>query len=370
MSSKRDLAARRFRTLADNIKINHQLQAYLASPQLSGEPGELQLPQVRRQLLNAAFGEAASKPGLPGGRWSGRLVISASLAVAVAVAAIAVLSLHGSATPPSGSAAGPPGGAPPRAWINALARASQSTRQHDPACQPPAPTRSHHRHFFTSAPPQRISAIIASLATPARGTRRIRVKEPRRLHVDGNGIYARYAWQGHADGVHYYIVPAAIVGMTKQVPARCYRQEVAAFRREAQRFPVQQRAAAIAYGQQQFNPKAAAGVAVMTIGYGTEGESNCPSLRLAQLKTQPASCTGGGGNDQSTTTTVLVPSSVASVTARYPASSYPGHVDKTFTVTKRPVRNFVIFHLAGAWDPPQLTFRSRAGAVIQSMANR
>ena len=327
------------------------------------------LPEIRGQLLNAAFGEAESEPRQPLARWSGRLAIGLSFAVAAAVAAVAVLSLHGSATPPSGSAAGLAGGPPPRAWINALTRAGQSTRLHNPACQSPHPTRSHHRRFLTSAPPRRITAIIPSLARPARGERKVGVKELRGLSVDGDGIYARYAWRGHADGVHYYIVPAAVVGMTKQITARCYRQEVAAFGREARRFPANQRAAAITYARQQFNPKMAAGVAIITVGHGTEGDSNCSVLRLAQLKTQPATCTGGGGNDHSTTTTVLVPNSVASVTATYPASSYPGHVAKTFSVTKRPVRNFVIFHLAGAWDPPQLTLRSRNGTVIQQTAH-
>jgi hypothetical protein len=222
---------------------------------------------------------------------------------------------------------------------------------------------------LASIPPRRITAIIPSLATPARGTRKVTVKELRALNIDANGVYARYAWQGHADGVRYYIVPAQTVGTTQQLPARCYRHAVATFRREAQRFPADQRAAAIAYAEQQFNPLAAAGVATITIGHGTEGDSNCRSPQLAQLKTQPATCTGGGGNDHSTTTTVLVPKNVASITATYPASSYPGHVAKTFSVTKRPVRNFVLFHLAGAWDPPQLTFRSRTGVVLQRTAH-
>ena len=44
-------------------------------------------------------------------------------------------------------------------------------------------------------------------------------------------------------------------------------------------------------------------------------------------------------------------------------------VARTFSVTKRAVRNLVIFHLAGAWDPPRLTFRSRTGAVIAQTHN-
>ncbi len=320
------------------------------------------IPQIRGQLLDAAFGTAQLSTGAPPPRWSGRLVVAASILVTVAVAAVAVLSLHGSAAPPLTPAARPAARLPV-AWVIAVGRAGQSTRQHDPACVP-LQAQVHHQRFLTTAPPRSITAILPSLASPTRGALRVTVRKLRALNIDADGIYARYAWQGHADGIHYYVVPAAVVGARQAVPARCYQEQLAAFRKQARRFPSSQRAAAMAYAQQRLNPKAAAGVSVVTAGFGVEGASNDQAWRLAELKSNPGIGAGGGGSNTSTTTSVLVADQVASVTATYPASSHPGRVARTFSVTKRPVRNLVIFHLTGAWDPPRLTFRSKTGAVI------
>jgi hypothetical protein len=198
----------------------------------------------------------------------------------------------------------------------------------------------------------------------------VTVKELRALHVNANGIYARYAWQGQAQGIHSCVVPAAVVGTTKTVQARCYREQLAAFRTEARSFPASQRAPAIAYAQQRLHPGADAGVSVVTKGAGIDGESSMAVWMLAQLTADPAFGSGGGGSNTSTTTTLLVTDQIGSVTATYTAQSYPGRVPKTFSVTKRPIRNLVIFHLAGAWDPPQLTFRSPTGAVIGQTRRR
>lgn len=330
------------------------------------------LPEIREQLLDAAFGAAEPRAGAARRRFSGRLAIAIPILISAGVAAVFLVSLHGSAAPPSGAASGPMSG-PPVAWVNALLKAGSSTREHDRACRLPLQgARNHVRNqkFLTTAPPRSITSILPSLASPARGAVRVTVRELRALHIDANGIYARYAWQGRTEGVHYYVVPAAVVGTTTTLPARCYREELAAFRREARHFPASQRAAAIGYAQQRFNPEAEAGVSVVTSGWGVSGESNHDTWRLAQLNTDPASGSGGGGTNSSTTTSVLVTDEVALVTATYYAQSYPGRVPRTFSVTKRPVRNFVIFHLSGAWDPPQLTIRSRTGEVIARTRHR
>jgi hypothetical protein len=328
------------------------------------------LPEIRGQLLDAAFGAAEPRAGEARRRWSGRLALAFSIVTSAAVAAVFLLGLHGSEAPPSGGAGTGPTSGPPVAWVNALGKAGTSTRQHDRACRLPLEVRVRHQRFLRTAPPRTITSILPSLGSPARGARRVTVRELRALHVDANGIYARYAWQGHNEGVHYYVVPAAVVGTTKTVPARCYREELAAFRREARHFPVGQRAAAIDYAQQRFNSRAQAGVSVVTVGWGTRGASNHPIWMLARLKTDPAFGSGGGGTNSSTTTSLLVTDEVASVTATYHAQSYPGRVPRTFSVTKRPIRDLLIFHLTGAWDPPQLTFRSRTGAVIARTPNR
>ncbi len=326
-------------------------------------------PEIRAQLLDAAFDEAEPAAGASRGRRSGRLAIAASIAVCLAVAAGAVLSLHRSTPPPSRPATGPVA-PPPLAWVNALASAGQSTRRRDPACRLPLQARVRDQRFLTTAPPRSITAIFPSLASPAPGALRVTVRELRALHVDANGIYVRYAWQGYTDGIHYYVVPAEVVGTTKTVPARCYREELATFREQARHFPAGQRAAAIAYAQQRFNPRAEAGVSVVTVGGGVQGGTNMQAWMLAEFRTNPALGGGGAGTSSSTVTTRLVTDQVGSVTATYPAQSYPGRVPRTFSVTKRPVRNLVVFHLAGAWDPPQLTFRSRTGAVIAQTRHR
>jgi hypothetical protein len=329
------------------------------------------VPEIREQLLDAAFGAAEPKTRAARRRPFGWVTIVASIAITVAVAAVFVLSVHRSATPPSGTATGLPGG-PPRAWVKALVAAGSSARQHDRSCRlPPRARRSvRKQRFLTTAPPRSITSILTSLGSPAPEGLRVTVRELRKLGVDANGIYVRYAWQGRAEGVHYYVVPAAVVGTTTTPSAGCYQEEIAVFRREARRFPVGQRAAAITYAQQQLSPRAQAGVSVVTMGWGTRGESNFSVAMLAQGNANPAFDAGGGGTNSSTTTHVLVSDEVGSVTATYHAQSYPGHVARTFSVTKRPVRNFVIFHLSGAWDPPQLTFRSSTGAVIASTPHR
>jgi hypothetical protein len=335
------------------------------------------VPEIREQLLDAAFGAAEPRPGRGRRPRSGALAIASSIVVTVVVAAVFLLSLHGSQAPPSGAAVGPKSGPPapasgatPVAWVNALGKAGSSTRQHDRACRLPLKVRVRSQRFLTSAPPRSITSILPSLATPARGAVRVTIRELRALHIEATGIYARYAWQGRADGVHYYVVPAAVVGTSTTLPARCYREEIAAFRTEAGHFPANQRVAAITYARQRFSPEAATGVAVLTVGRRTSGGSFYQAWRLAQLNTEPAIGAGGGGGNNSTTTTLLVTNQVASVTATYPAQTYPGRVPRTFSVTKRPARNLIIFHLSGAWDPPQLTFRSRRGAVIAHTPNR
>jgi hypothetical protein len=63
---------------------------------------------------------------------------------------------------------------------------------------------------------------------------------------------------------------------------------------------------------------------------------------------------GSDGNNHITITPVVVPNGVASVTAHYPASSYPGHVPHQ-VITQRVRDNIVIFRITGGWDPPSLT---------------
>jgi len=52
------------------------------------------------------------------------------------------------------------------------------------------------------------------------------------------GIYARYIrYARHRDGANYYLVPAENVNWRAPVPARCYREQVAALRQELPQIP-------------------------------------------------------------------------------------------------------------------------------------
>jgi hypothetical protein len=326
------------------------------------------LPEIRGQLLHAAFGADDPSARAPRHGAAGRLAIAGSIVVSVAVASVFLLSLHRMPTPSSPPTAGPPG-RPPVAWVDALRRARESTLRRDPGCRLPQHDRVRGQRFLTTAPPKSLTSILPSLASPARGALRVTIRELRALDVDANGIYVRYAWQAHTDRIHYYVVPAAVVGATKTVPVRCYREELAAFGTQARRFPVGQRVEAIAYAQRLLSSFAVGGVALVTVGWGGHGATYYQAWMLARLRTLPDFGSGSRGNNQSTTTALLITGPVATVTATYPAQSYPGRVPRTFSVTKRPVRNLVIFHLAGAWDPPRLTFRSSSGAVIGPAKN-
>lgn len=323
-------------------------------------------PEIREQLLDAAFAPSDPAAADPGRRRAGRLVAIASVLVTVAVAAVSLVGLGGSSprrSAPSRPPVSPPTARPPAAWFNALARAGQQTSRRDPGCSPPTQSRPTPLRFLTGPPPRSVTSVLASLSTPASGASRVTARDLRGRAPLANGIYLRYAWQGHADGIHFYVLPAAHVGGATG-PARCAREEVAIFTAAAQRFPAAQRAAAIAYARKLLDPAEQAGVSLITIGHGIRGGDSYPAWRLAQLATNPALGTGSGGDDHSTDTTLLVPDQVASVTATYPTQTYPGRVPKMTSVTKRPVRNLIVFHFSGAWDPPRLTYRSQTGAII------
>jgi hypothetical protein len=345
--------------------------AWVSDPAAPGGEGGIMtlLPEIRGQVLDAAFGVAEPNAAARRPR-SGRLAIAGSIMLTAVVAAAFLLSLHGPAAPPSGATAEPTVGPPPVSWVNALGRAGSSTRQHDPACRLPLQTRTKNQRFphHGAAPEHHLDPPVARIdgagraarhrhAAPGVSDRGQRDLRPLRLAgTHRRGPLLRRTGGRRRD--HHNAPGALLSGGSRRLP------------QAAQRFPAGQRAAAIAYAQQQFNHEAGAGVAVITSGQGSSGGSFIQVRRLAELNADPAIASGGGGTNTSTTTTLLVTREVASVTATYPAQSYPGRVSRTFSVTRRPVRNLVIFHLSGAWDPPQLTFRSSTGTVIYRSHHR
>lgn len=323
------------------------------------------LPEIRAQLLDAAFDAGTQPAPTSRRRRSGRLGIIVSTVVSLAIVVVAVLTLHHGSTPRVGPAARPVS-ATPVAWADALGRARDAMSRRDATCAGRAPAHGGRvpLRFVNTPPPHSITTILRSFASPAQRAARITTTELRALGIAANGIYARYAVQGVMDGIRYYVVPAAVVGSTQATPSRCERATLAAFERQARHFPASQRAAAIQYARQRLTSGAEAGVAIRTVGPGGSTGSYFPIWQLAELAASPTTGGGSGGTNTSTVTSLLVTDRVASVTATYPAQSYPGRVPKTVSITKHPVHNIVIFRFTGAWDPPRLTFRSSTGAII------
>lgn len=190
------------------------------------------------------------------------------------------------------------------------------------------PTRSacgSGARFADGRPPRSITSVLGSLSRPASPGQRISRKSLRALAGQGSGIYARYARKGDINGVRYYLIPMS------SVSGGCSRE---------------------------------AGVQLIT--HDDQGESHS-NLGMSEIRRYFE--TGSGGNNHITVTPLVVPNSVATVTADYPASSYPGHVPHK-VITQEVRDNLVIFVLRGGWDPPSLTYRSAHGAVLWSTPAR
>jgi hypothetical protein len=159
------------------------------------------------------------------------------------------------------------------------------------------------------------------------------------------------------------MIPATSVGGV-QMPARCYAKQLTAFERHVTALPPPQRTGAITWERKLIrqNKRPRDGVVLVTAGGGSIGAEY---LTVARLRADPWNGAGGGSN-HITKTALLVPDSVASVTARYAAQTYPGRVTRPVEITRRVIDNLAIFVFRGAWDPPSLTYRSTAGTVLSS----
>lgn len=267
---------------------------------------------------------------------------------------------------PGRTAGGGLNGPVPVAWRNAASRAVLTVASHDHACGPdkdlPGPVR-----MLDQAPPTALTSVLAVLSKPASGGSRLSPAvlriSLRQFPLYAQGIYIRYARRGYTAGLTYYLVPAAHLGFGG-VPARCYLEEVAAFKAQIGHLPAAARRSALSWERQQISIDQAGGppgVELVTKGPGVGGVGRIYTVN--ELRTNPYGG-GGGGNDTVTETALVVPNNVASVTARYSPQKAPGRVAHPVAVTRPALNNLVIFVYRGAWDPPALTYRSSSGAPL------
>jgi len=252
----------------------------------------------------------------------------------------------------------------PTAWLRANQRAITVVFRHGVLCRVEAAPRAGSTQLLEGQPTTALSSMFAVLRRPAPAGERVSAARLRQLHVDVQGIYVRYARQGVTDGITYYMIPATSVGGVP-MPDRCYAEQLTAFEHHVAGLPPQQRTRAVTWERKliEQNKGPRDGVVLVTAGGGSTGAEY---LTVARLRANPWNNAGGGGSNAITKTALLVPDSVASVTARYAAQSYPGRVPRPVEVTRRVTDNLAIFVFRGAWDPPSLTYRSATGTVLSS----
>jgi hypothetical protein len=300
--------------------------------------------------------------GLRGrGYRSNRLALVGIALVACASGSVVALTTTGGS--PVQSATGV-GARVPMTWPRANQQATALVFRHGGSCQIRGGSQAGSTQLLHGRPTTDLSSMLAVLRRPAPAGQRVSATQLRGLHVDVQGIYVRYARQGVTDGITYYMIPATSVG-GMPMPANCYSKQLTAFEHHVAALPAPQRTRAIIWERKLIreNKGPRDGVVLVTAGGGSIGAEY---LTVARLRADPWSGAGGGGSNHITKTALLVPDSVASVTARYAAQTYPGRVPRPIEVTRRVSDNVAIFVFRGAWDPPSLTYRSTAGTVLSS----
>ncbi len=322
-------------------------------------------PEIR-DALASAIDHDSSKPAEDRTRLLPRVasvaVPVASVLASLIIGAVIFLSVHhaGGTTTVHQSAAWR---SVPAAWRNDSLKAMTAVSNRDRGCGLSLAGKApREQRFIDGRPTAQLTSLLRVMRQPASPNARVSAKEIRRLNLDEQGVYVRYARQGVVDGVHYYMVPAAHLEPNELKP-RCFAERLSDFKRLAAALPVAQRTRAVAFERARLHEQQASqppGVVLVDVGGGSKGEAFRP---VDVLRRDPWRG-GGDGNDTITKTLLLVPNDAATVTARYAAQSYPGRVAEPVTVTKHVHDNFVMFVLRGAWDPPSLTYRSATGKVL------
>jgi hypothetical protein len=194
-------------------------------------------------------------------RWleSGVLVTAISTTIAIAIAVIAIVSLHAAHRQPSTQ---PPSGQPPSGPTLPLHPSHQQLQEEtyldktegtllrrDSACfrvtlGGGSPGRKPS--LSNGSPPQPLLSILGVLRQPATAADKLPpriIGIPPRVFPTGtippfHDVYVRYIrYARHRDGANYYLVPAANVNYRLPIPARCYSKYRALFRHELSTIP-------------------------------------------------------------------------------------------------------------------------------------
>lgn len=364
--------------------------------------------KLERQL-RAGVARAANRgrafqlrPGL----WSrgfSALIVAASIAVVLGVAVFALVALRHSRPPSSQptvpattdhrSRFGPPprdpGPIPRNVDDAAVAAAWNTAWAKDSTCRPrPGPANGSRVSYGT--PSAAMLSTIPVLRRRATRTDRL----PGRFYFHGQllgpgrwgDVYVRFIRRARvADGVTFYLVPAADIGRPPLSPAvanRCYQLTVAALQAGLPTVPPAKRAATRRYGDAEFavgrynleTSSVHEGVFLFTDratgGGGADGGQSPSTIRQTGILGG-----GGGGNPPSPIVMDgIVPAGVATVILQFPASSHGPRRLPALSATGDVVNNVFVIPIPtlferGGW-PTTAIWRSASGKVIKTIDER
>lgn len=377
--------------------------------------------QLRASVARGAEHGAARRPR--GGSWSSGLsliVLAVSTAVAVGVAVFALVVLHHRRPPSSRPAApglghahrrrsalGPrpknPGPIPRNVEDRVIAAASRTAWGKDPSCGPrvQGPLGSTVSYGRPSAAMLSTVPALGGWASPAD-------QLPSDLYGPGGRlpafepagkVYIRFVRRARvAYGITFYLVPAGDLGrspLSVAAATHCYRLTVAALQAKLPTVPPSQRAATRRYGDAEFavarynleTSHVYEGlflVAKRSEGVSADGGQSPSTIR------QSGMLGGGGGGKRSRTIVIggrvlrlrstipsvmdgIVPAGVASVTLRFPASSYRGRRLPALSATGHVVNDVFVIPIPTLLErdwPNNEVWRTASGRVIKIVNER
>jgi hypothetical protein len=322
------------------------------------------------------------------------VLLAVGMSILVAVVALVVIRHK-----PASSAPNTPGGTPPSAsgppafphlslrqrnQLQYVMKAAGTTQSADPGCAPivrriGGPGRKPS--LSQGSPGASTLAILAPVRRPATPADRLPVRRiwhgPRsrpRIYPYGTyppvaGIYVRYIrYARHRDGANYYLVPAENVNDRPPVPARCYREQVAALRQELPQIPQSLRTGIVALevsylAFERRSTEPYPGVCLPALNNTGNGDGGS-CYAVSEIDAGQTLSSGAPGGVP--VVYGLAPDGVRSVTFHY-SGRYPGH-----PLTVLVIDNVFILHDAGDrlpnnGFPSKLVWHAADGHVIKTI---
>lgn len=365
------------------------------------------LPEIERELLRAAHKPLSDEEALihgdrqpGGGRW--RLTVSALFTTLLVLAALAVagslvvLLGHGRSRPTAAtthhrSRLGPknPGPIPRNVDDGTVSAAWNTAWRKDPACNSaPKPFVGPVMTYRTpSAAMLSTLPVLRRPATPAD-----RLPDSRYFHnwlrIHPIDVYIRFVRRARvADGISFYLVPAARLGRPPLSPAaanHCYRLTVAALNAELPTVAPAKRAATRRYGDAEFAvgrynlERSSTHEGVFLLTECTPGPGGTASCGEAEVGGQsPATIRhngllGGGRYGPPGSPTLvdgIVPSGVASVTLHFPARHRRSRRLPAFNATGSVLNDVFVIPVPTLFQfgwPTSATWYSASGKAIHT----